>query len=89
MSALFRNRYRNDKSADRPVSTVEAVTATGNVEVTDGDLKYIGEQGGNTADVAYQEASGAPVETISPLGYNVGPITILFLNLSKMVGTGM
>jgi hypothetical protein len=40
------------------------------------------------APVGYQEASGAPVETQSPLGYTVGPVTIIFLNLSKMVGTG-
>lgn len=35
------------------------------------------------------DASGAPVETISPLGYHVGWAGILFLNVSQMVGTGV
>ena len=91
MSALFRNRFKttSDNDAGRGSSTVQSVTASGNVQVSDGNLKYIGEQGGNDAPVGYQEASGAPVETQSPLGYSVGPITIVFLNLSKMVGTGI
>jgi amino acid transporter len=38
---------------------------------------------------AKEEASGAPVETHSSLGYAVGPAAILFLNFSKMVGTGV
>jgi len=89
MSSLFRNRYKPGEDKDRSASTVQSVTASGNIQVTDGDLKYVAEQGGNSAPVAYQEASGAPVETHSPLGYNVGPVTIVFLNLSKMIGTGM
>jgi hypothetical protein len=89
MPSLFRYRYKSVAVTSRPTSPVQSVTASGHVQVTDGDLKYIGEQGGNNAPVAYQEASGAPVETHSPLGYNVGPITIVFLNLSKMVGTGL
>jgi hypothetical protein len=55
----------------------------------DGSLQYIVEKGGNTDEVAYQEASGAPIESDSPLGYSVGAITIVFLNLSKMIGTGI
>jgi hypothetical protein len=56
---------------------------------TSGSLKYTAEEGGNNALPAYQEVSGAPVEKKSPLGYSVGWITIVFLNLSKMVGTGI
>ncbi|KAF2172738.1 hypothetical protein M409DRAFT_62451 [Zasmidium cellare ATCC 36951] len=89
MSALFRNRFKPDSSGDRNVSTTQSVTASGDIQVSDGDLKYVGQQGGNNAPVGYQEASGAPVEVQSPLGYAVGPVTILFLNLSKMVGTGI
>ncbi|KAF4553350.1 Amino acid permease-like protein 7 [Elsinoe fawcettii] len=37
----------------------------------------------------YQDANGAPVEQISPLGYHVGWAGILFLNVSQMVGTGV
>lgn len=50
---------------------------------------YVGEAGGNDAPSTYQDASGAPVETSSPLGYSVGPVTILFLNISMMIGTGI
>lgn len=58
-------------------------------EVSEGSLKYTREQGGNDSPISYQEASGAPVETKSPLGYTVGGITVIFLNLSKMIGTGI
>lgn len=37
----------------------------------------------------YQDANGAPVETVSPLRYHVGWAGILFLNVSQMVGTGV
>jgi hypothetical protein len=60
-----------------------------NAALSDGSLQYIVEKGGNTDEVAYQEASGAPIESDSPLGYSVGAITIVFLNLSKMIGTGI
>ncbi|KAF7189196.1 High-affinity methionine permease [Pseudocercospora fuligena] len=89
MSALFRNRFKPGNDGDRNTSTVQSVTASGDVQVSDGDLKYVGQQGGNDAPVGYQETSGAPVEVQSPLGYSVGPVTIVFLNLSKMVGTGI
>ncbi|CAG8919557.1 unnamed protein product [Penicillium salamii] len=57
---------------------------------SDGDsLKYTNEVGGNTTRATYQEASGAPVEVNSPLGYSVGWVTVIFLNLSKMIGTGV
>jgi hypothetical protein len=58
-------------------------------EVSDGSLKYTREKGGNDSQPSYQEASGAPVEQNSPLGYTVGPVTIVFLNVSKMIGTGV
>jgi hypothetical protein len=58
-------------------------------EITDGSLKYVIEKGGNDSKPSYQEASGAPVEKHSPLGYSVGPVTIIFLNVSMMIGTGV
>ncbi|GIJ91786.1 hypothetical protein Asppvi_010759 [Aspergillus pseudoviridinutans] len=54
-----------------------------------GDLQYTAEAGANSSVPTYQEASGAPVEVNSPLGYSVGWITVIFLNLSKMIGTGV
>ncbi len=57
--------------------------------LTDGSLKFTAEEGGNTSKPTYQEVSGAPVESNSPLGYFAGWVTIVFLNLNKMVGTGI
>lgn len=58
-------------------------------EVAEGKFKYVENKAGNNSPTSYQEASGAPVEVNSPLGYSVGAITIVFLNLSKMIGTGI
>lgn len=78
----------------RPFSSRSAPNANDHVsdkgsEVSDGSLRYVVEKGGNDSPASYQEATGAPVEVDSPLGYGVGPITIIFLNVSKMIGTGV
>ncbi|OJD31604.1 high-affinity methionine permease [Diplodia corticola] len=52
-------------------------------------LEYVAEQGGNGSLPTYQEASGAPVESFSPLGYEVKWYTIIFLNIGQMIGTGV
>ncbi|KAI9740221.1 MAG: hypothetical protein M1834_004799 [Cirrosporium novae-zelandiae] len=57
--------------------------------MANGDLKFTAEKGVNSSKVTYQEASGAPVEKKSPLGYSVGWVTVVFLNMSKMIGTGV
>lgn len=59
------------------------------VFLSGGNLQYAIEKGENNSLPSYQEVSGAPVETHSPLGYHVGSITIMFLNLSTIVGTGV
>lgn len=79
----FRSGSDSDDDTPRGQSTV-VIQDSGS-----GDLKFVGDIGGNTSEITYQEASGAPVEVKSPLGYAVGPVTILFLNISKMVGTGI
>lgn len=58
-------------------------------DVTDGTLHYVVEKAGNDSGPTYQEATGAPVEVDSPLGYDVGAITIICLNVSMMIGTGV
>ena len=74
-------------------SRQKEATASGNdVQaefVSDGEYKYTVGLGGNNSGPSYQEVSGAPVESNSPLGYSVGSITILFLNISMMIGTGI
>ncbi|KAK8096065.1 hypothetical protein PG999_014087, partial [Apiospora kogelbergensis] len=57
--------------------------------VQDGDLTYTKVQGGNGSAATYQEAVGAPVEHRSPLGYHVGWLTVIFLNVNQMIGTGI
>jgi hypothetical protein len=61
--------------------------ATGHT--TTSDTQFISEKGGNDAPATYQDASGAPVENDSPLGYSVGPITITLLNITMMIGAGI
>lgn len=58
-------------------------------EIDQGSLHYTAEGGENSNRLTIQEASGAPVEQHSPLGYSVGPVTVVFLNLSMMIGTGV
>ncbi|KAK2803576.1 hypothetical protein FQN51_003338 [Onygenales sp. PD_10] len=57
--------------------------------VVDGNLEFVREKGGNDALPTFQEASGAPVEARSPLGYQVHTYTVIFLNIGQMVGTGV
>lgn len=57
--------------------------------IRDGDLAFTKVEGGNGGGKTYQEAAGAPVEANSPLGYHVGAVTIIFLNVNKMIGTGI
>lgn len=63
--------------------------SSGQEQVTDGSLHYVFEKAGNDSGPTYQEASGAPVEVESPLGYDVGAVTIICLNVSNMIGTGV
>lgn len=70
-------------------SDAAVATASNDAEFSDGSLKYVGETGGNSNAVTYQEATGAPVENESPLGYDVGPFTIVLINVTMMIGTGI
>lgn len=55
----------------------------------DGKLQFVGEKGGNGAQETYQDVSGAPVETVNPLGYSVGWWSAFFLNVTMLIGTGI
>ena len=76
-------------SVTSPPPTYENYNAGEAAFLTAGGLQYVVKKGENSSVPSYQESSGAPVEARSTLGYHVGPITIVFLNLSKMVGTGV
>jgi hypothetical protein len=82
------SRFFSRKEANETETYVQDSVSDHSV-ITDGSLKFVAEGGQNSSYAGYQEASGAPVESKSPLGYSVGPVTIAFLNLSKMVGTGI
>ncbi|KAF2138625.1 uncharacterized protein K452DRAFT_361276 [Aplosporella prunicola CBS 121167] len=67
---------------------VRVTSPSSNVYKT-GNLAFVGEQGGNGSLPTFQEATGAPVEQHSPLGYKVQWFTIIFLNIGQMIGTGV
>ncbi|KAF4634698.1 hypothetical protein G7Y89_g3408 [Cudoniella acicularis] len=83
--SLFR-RFGREKGTEQ--ATTSGREIQGEV-LQEGNLKYAIEQGGNGSLPSYQEVTGAPVERLSPLGYAVGPVTIMFLNISMMIGTGV
>ncbi|KAK7990076.1 hypothetical protein PG989_010391 [Apiospora arundinis] len=71
-------------------SAIDVNASSSDVSVVkDGDLTYTKVQGGNGSAATYQEAVGAPVEHKSPLGYHVGWLTVIFLNVNQMIGTGI
>ncbi|KAJ5127473.1 amino acid permease-domain-containing protein [Penicillium atrosanguineum] len=57
--------------------------------IVHGDVKYTAAEGLNSTSVTYQDASGAPVETSSPLGYSVSFLAAMCLNINQMIGTGI
>jgi len=85
----FFRRSVNEKSDDSARSSSNDVFSSHEIVSTTGDLKFVVEQGGNGSQPSYQEVSGAPVEANSSLGYAVGPLTIVFINIGKMIGTGV
>ncbi|KAG7132932.1 High-affinity methionine permease like protein [Verticillium longisporum] len=60
-----------------------------NSVIHDGKLAYVRFAAGNGSGPSYQEAAGAPVESKSPLGYHVNWVTVIFLNINMMIGTGI
>ncbi|KAI4765638.1 amino acid transporter [Aureobasidium sp. EXF-3400] len=85
----FFRRSVSEKAEDSARSSSNDVFSSHEIVSTKGDLKFVVEQGGNGSQPSYQEVSGAPVETNSSLGYAVGPLTIVFINIGKMIGTGV
>ncbi|CEI62429.1 hypothetical protein FVEN_g4971 [Fusarium venenatum] len=84
----FSNIFGSQKTAPDLSADPEASDSERSV-IHDGDLAYTRVKGGNGSKPSYQEAVGAPVEAKSPLGYNVGWLTVIFLNVNMMVGTGI
>ena len=74
--------------SERPASSLGGNERQAKHPTTAGGV-YISEKGGNDAPATYQDASGAPIESESPLGYSVGPVTITLLNITMMIGAGI
>jgi hypothetical protein len=79
--------WRRPFSDDSAVSSTVIESHAQHLSTTSG--QYVSEKGGNDAPPTYQDASGAPVESNSPLGYSVGPVTITLLNITMMIGAGI
>ena len=78
------------RSTATEVPAVEANPSSSDISVIhDGNLAYTVEKAENGSKPSYQEAAGAPVESKSPLGYHVGWLTVIFLNVNQMIGTGI
>ncbi|KAH0067415.1 amino acid transporter, partial [Aureobasidium melanogenum] len=82
-------QFSADCGHDSATSSSNDVFPSHEIVSTTGDLKFVVEQGCNGSQPSYQEVSGAPVETKSSLGYAVGPVTIVLINVGKMIGTGV
>ncbi|KAK6816092.1 hypothetical protein RU639_009276 [Aspergillus parasiticus] len=80
--------FWSDREKDAGISVREH-NASQESTIQDGSIKYTAAEGINSTSVTYQDASGAPVETDSPLGYSVSFWTSLCLNINQMVGTGI
>ncbi|PQE23859.1 high-affinity methionine permease protein [Rutstroemia sp. NJR-2017a BBW] len=76
-------------SDDKNSHVVERHNISG-VEVKElGSLEFVHEYGNNGSKPSYQEASGAPVENISPLGLEVTSLTTVFLNIGQMIAASI
>ncbi|KAJ4175724.1 hypothetical protein NW759_017202 [Fusarium solani] len=84
----FTNLFEGSKPTTAVSVDPEASDSEPSV-IHDGGLAYTRVKGGNGSKPSYQEAVGAPVEAQSPLGYHVGWITVIFLNVNMMIGTGI
>ncbi|KAJ9421169.1 amino acid permease-domain-containing protein [Fusarium oxysporum] len=84
----FSNFFESQKTTATVSADPEASDSEPSV-IHDGGLAYTRVKGGNGSKPSYQEAVGAPVESHSPLGYNVGWLTVIFLNVNMMIGTGI
>ncbi|UKZ45891.1 hypothetical protein TrVGV298_000085 [Trichoderma virens] len=89
MPSFWRRPFRSNEEPQAAEVEERGSSDSDPSELVVGDTYYIAGKAANNKDTSYQDASGAPVEESSPLGYDVGPMTILFLNVSKMIGTGI
>ncbi|KAI3329411.1 high-affinity methionine permease [Xylariaceae sp. AK1471] len=84
------SKFWGQPTAREVAASTDPSASSSDLEVIhDGDLTYITAKAHNGSGLTYQEAVGAPVESKSPLGYHVGWVTVIFLNVNQMIGTGI
>ncbi|KAK6992932.1 amino acid transporter-like protein [Favolaschia claudopus] len=77
------------------MSSDDKSTAVPPAESVNSDEKYTPEKDGIdvaskvTLDRVASNPGGAPTETVSALGTNVGYLSVVFLNINNMIGTGV
>ncbi|CEO61002.1 Putative Amino acid transporter [Penicillium brasilianum] len=74
---------------EKTASAVAQSASGDEYAVREGSTEYTAAEGLNSSIVTYQDASGAPVETESPLGYSVDVLVGICLNVNQMIGTGI
>ncbi|KFZ13115.1 hypothetical protein V501_03868 [Pseudogymnoascus sp. VKM F-4519 (FW-2642)] len=84
----FASFWQDARKSGQQYLATQHAESVGSV-VRDGNLEYTKETAGNESQPSYQEASGAPVEKESPLGYEINWFTVIFLNIGQMIGTGV
>jgi amino acid transporter len=90
MASIFSKFKARSSTQETTVPAGDAYTSDSEPSIIhDGDLAYTLAKAGNGSKPSYQEAVGAPVESDSPLGYHVSWVTVIFLNINQMIGTGI
>lgn len=87
--SFFTKGFRSEATTDKLGVSIAYASDSQPSVIYDGDLAFTRVEGGNGSGATYQEAVGAPVESSSPLGYDVGWCSIIFLNINQMIGTGI
>ncbi|KAI1127739.1 high-affinity methionine permease [Nemania abortiva] len=83
------SRFWTRRTASDATASIDLDTSSDLEVIHDGELAYTVAKAQNGSGVTYQEAVGAPVESKSPLGYHVGWVTVIFLNVNQLIGTGI
>jgi hypothetical protein len=83
------SKFWTRRTASNATASTDPDTSSDLEVIHDGELAYTVAKAQNGSGVTYQEAIGAPVESKSPLGYHVGWVTVIFLNVNQLIGTGI
>lgn len=80
--------YALSRGASSTSSQEKGHSSSSDIVSASEDQRGIG-VGAGFAPPTYQDASGAPIEEVSPLGTHVTSLTSILLNIGMMIGTGV